>query len=193
MFREPGNQDGTMSSGDTAPIPPAPPGIAADPLARDLRRALQDLTFDDAKVIATFDRDAFADERERGLPRQKSLTHAALGALVEAKTWVMLRHPGPQEEECLAPLEEALTPVGCDDILAEQWPDLESGGLEIFDMMAELNPALAVRDVVLMANAIGEDDHQFLALRLSAVQRHCDAEGYVAGSEVQLMRPEVYW
>lgn len=180
-----------MSSGDSTPVPP---DIAADPLARDLRRALQDLTFDDAGVIATFDRRAFAAERERGLPRETSLTHAALVALTEAKTWVMLRHPGPQaEEDCLEPLEEALTPAGCDDILFEQWPDLESSGLEIFDMMVELNPALAARDVVLMPIVTGEDDHQFLAVRLSAVQRHCDAEGYVAGSGVRLMRPEVFW
>lgn len=182
-----------MSSGEAAPVPSAPPEIMADPLARDLRRALQDLTFDDAKVIAMFDREAFADERKRGLPRKESLTYAARGALAEAKTWAMLRHPGPQDEECLAPLEETLTPVGCDDILFEQWPELESSGLEVFDMMVELNPALAVRDVVLMAIVTGDDDQQFLAARLSAVQRHCDAEGYVAGSEVQLMRPEVFW
>lgn len=193
MFRELGNQEGTMSSGDAVPVPPAPPEIAADPLARDLRRALQDLTFDDARVIAMFDHLAFEDERERGLSRQDSLTHAAREALVEAKTWGMLRHPGPQDEECLAPLEDALTPVGCDDILLEQWPELESSELEIFVMMVELNPALAARDVALMAIVTGDDDHQFLAARLSAVQRHCDSEGYVAGSGVQLMRPEVFW
>lgn len=193
MFRESGDHEGMMSSGDSAPVPPAPPEIAGDPLARDLRRALQDLTFDDARVITVFDRRAFADQRERGVSRQVSLTHAALEALVEAKTWGMLRHPGPQDEECLAPLDDALTPVGCDDILYEQWPDLESSGLEIFDMMTELNPALAARDVVLMAIVTGDDDQQFLAARLSAVQRHCDDEGYIAGSGVQLMRPEVFW
>lgn len=193
MFREPGDHEGTMSSGDAAPVPPVPPEIEADPLARNLRRALQDLTFDDAGAITMFDHQAFVDERERGLSRLESLTHAALGALAETQTCAMLRHPGPQDEECLAPLEEALTPVGCDDILFEQWPELESSGLEIFDMMTELNPALAARDVVLMAIVTGDDDHQFLAARLSAVQRHCDAEGYVAASGVQLMRPEVFW
>ncbi len=193
MFRELGDFIGTMLSGDAAPVPPAPPDVAADPLAQNLRRALYDLTFDDARVIARFDSLAFEDQRESGVSRQISLTHAALGALIEAKTWGMLRHPGPQGEECLAPLEEVLTPVGCDDILYEQWPDLESSGLEIFDMMTELNPALAARDVVLMAIVTGDDDQQFMAARLSAVQRHCDAEGYIVGGGVQLMRPEVFW
>lgn len=193
MFRELGDLIGTIFSGEAAPIPPMPPDVAADPLAQNLRRALQDLTFDDARVVATFDSLAFKDQRERGVSRHVSLNHATLGALTEAKTWGELRHPGPQDEECLPPLEAALAPVGCDDILYEQWPDLESSGLEIFDMMTELNPALAARDVVLMAIVTGDDDQQFLAARLSAVQRHCDAEGYIVGGGVQLMRPEVFW
>ncbi|WP_374635723.1 hypothetical protein [Paracoccus sp. (in: a-proteobacteria)] len=193
MFRELGDLVGKMFSGDAAPVPPMPPDVAADPLAQNLRRALQDLTFDDARVVAMFDSLAFKDQRERGVSRHVSLNHATLGALFEAKTCGTLRHPGPQGEDCLPPLEDALTPVGCDDILYEQWPDLESSGLEIFDMMTELNPALAARDVVLMAIVTGDDDQQFLAARLSAVQRYCDAEGYIVGGGVQLMRPEVFW
>ena len=59
--------------------------------------------------------------------------------------------------------------------------------------VAVANPALAARDVVLMAIVTGDDDQQFMAARLSAVQRHCDAEGYIVGGGVQLMRPEVFW
>ena len=40
MFRELGEFIGTMLSGDAAPVPPAPPDVAADPLAQNLRRAL---------------------------------------------------------------------------------------------------------------------------------------------------------
>lgn len=86
MFRELGDLVGKMFSGDAAPVPPMPPDVAADPLAQNLRRALQDLTFDDARVVAMFDSLAFKDQRERGVSRHVSLNHATLGALFEAKT-----------------------------------------------------------------------------------------------------------
>lgn len=167
--------------------------VLKNPAVLQFRKALSELTFDNAEALRSFERYALGSEIAAPRSGAHDFSQALQDALFASGLVGEYKQTAGGYEHCFEWLESVMEPLGCIDVLDAYRAGFSEEGQEIFDMMVELNPNLVLRDVEFRVLDSGCDEHFFLPLRLSAGRRYFRSDGVLAGTEVRFLTPQGYW